>query len=64
MQRTAASCAESMYKARKRKGTLKDPDAPVKFVAFGGDGSTYDIGLAVAKVELWREDMTFTIYLV
>ena len=29
---------------RKRKGTLKDPDAPVKFVAFGGDGSTYDIG--------------------
>ena len=33
-----------MYKARKRKGTLKDPDAPVKFVAFGGDGSTYDIG--------------------
>jgi len=33
-----------MYKARKRKGTLKNPDAPVKFVAFGGDGSTYDIG--------------------
>jgi pyruvate ferredoxin oxidoreductase beta subunit len=33
-----------MYKARKRKGTLKDPDAPVKFVAFGGDGATYDIG--------------------
>ncbi len=41
---TAASCAEAMYKARKNKGTLKDPDAPVKFVAFGGDGSTYDIG--------------------
>jgi pyruvate ferredoxin oxidoreductase beta subunit len=41
---TAASGAEAMYKARKRKGTLKNPDAPVKFVAFGGDGSTYDIG--------------------
>ena len=41
---TAVSGAEAMYKARKRKGTLKDPDAPVKFVAFGGDGSTYDIG--------------------
>jgi pyruvate ferredoxin oxidoreductase beta subunit len=33
-----------MFKARKRKGTLPYPDAPVKFVAFGGDGSTYDIG--------------------
>jgi len=41
---TTASCAEAMYKARKRKGTLKDPDRSVKFVAFGGDGSTYDIG--------------------
>ena len=41
---TAASCAEAIYKARKRKGTLKDPDRSVKFVAFGGDGSTYDIG--------------------
>ncbi len=41
---TSISGAEAMYKARKRKGTLLDPDAPVKFVAFGGDGSTYDIG--------------------
>jgi pyruvate ferredoxin oxidoreductase beta subunit len=41
---TAVSCAEAMYKARKRKGTLKDPDRSIKFVAFGGDGSTYDIG--------------------
>ncbi len=42
---TAASCAESMYKARKNKGTLpSNSDTPVKFVAFGGDGSTYDIG--------------------
>ncbi|KIM02610.1 MAG: pyruvate ferredoxin oxidoreductase [Sulfurovum sp. AS07-7] len=41
---TAVTGAEAMYKARKRKGTLKNPDAPVKFVAFGGDGATYDIG--------------------
>jgi len=41
---TAASGAEAMYKTLKRKGRLKDPDTPVKFVAFGGDGSTYDIG--------------------
>jgi len=41
---TAICGAEAMYKAKKRKGTLKDPDAPVKFVAFGGDGATYDIG--------------------
>ncbi len=41
---TAASGAEAMYKALKRKGRLKDPDKPVKFVAFGGDGATYDIG--------------------
>ena len=41
---TAASGAEAMYKALKNKGRLKDPDKPVKFVAFGGDGATYDIG--------------------
>ena len=43
---TAIAGAEAMYKARKRKGTLpkscegKNP----KFIAFGGDGATYDIG--------------------
>jgi pyruvate ferredoxin oxidoreductase beta subunit len=41
---TSISGAEAMYKARKRKGTLLDAESPVKFVAFGGDGSTYDIG--------------------
>ena len=41
---TAASGAEAMYKALKKKGRLKDPNKPVKFVAFGGDGATYDIG--------------------
>jgi pyruvate ferredoxin oxidoreductase beta subunit len=41
---TAIAGAEAMHKTLKRKGRLKDPDTPVKFVAFGGDGSTYDIG--------------------
>lgn len=41
---SAISGAEAMLKARRRKANLKDNDAPVKFVAFGGDGSTYDIG--------------------
>jgi len=41
---SAIAGAEAMYKTRLRKGTLKAPDEAVKFVAFGGDGSTYDIG--------------------
>lgn len=39
---TAAAGAESMYRALARKGRYKG-EKP-KFVAFGGDGSTYDIG--------------------
>jgi len=41
---TSVTAAQVMHKVRKKKGTLPDNDAPVKFVAFGGDGSTYDIG--------------------
>lgn len=41
---TAVAGAEAMYKALKRKGRLKQPERTPKFVAFGGDGSTYDIG--------------------
>ncbi len=41
---SAIAGSEAMYKAKLRKGTQKAPDEPVKFVAFGGDGSTYDIG--------------------
>jgi len=37
------SGVEAMYKARKRKGHFKD-EKPTKFIAFGGDGGTYDIG--------------------
>lgn len=39
---TAAAGAETMYRALARKGRYKG-EKP-KFVAFGGDGSTYDIG--------------------
>lgn len=39
---TAISGAEAMYKALKKKG--KYTGEKPKFVAFGGDGSTYDIG--------------------
>lgn len=40
---TAIAGAEAMHKALKRKGRLKQDRDP-KFVAFGGDGATYDIG--------------------
>ena len=35
---------ESAYKALQKKGKLPK-DKKIKFVAFGGDGGTYDIGL-------------------
>lgn len=39
---TAAAGAETMYRALAKKGKYTGPKP--KFVAFGGDGSTYDIG--------------------
>jgi pyruvate ferredoxin oxidoreductase beta subunit len=36
------SGVEAAYTALKRKGKINDE---IKFVAFGGDGGTYDIGL-------------------
>ena len=41
---TAVAGAEAMYKALRRKGRLPQPDRKPKFVAFGGDGASYDIG--------------------
>ncbi len=41
---TAVAGAEAMYKALKNKGRLPQPDRKPKFVAFGGDGASYDIG--------------------
>jgi pyruvate ferredoxin oxidoreductase beta subunit len=40
---TTASGIEAMYKALIRKGRMEDRN--IKFLAFGGDGATYDIGL-------------------
>jgi len=49
-----------MHKVRKKKGTLKDNDAPVKFVAFGGDGSTFDIGFQWLSGAMERDhDFTY-----
>lgn len=46
-----ASGVEAAYKVLKRKGLIKDN---VKFVAFGGDGGTYDIGLQALSGMLER----------
>ncbi|MFP4250291.1 MAG: thiamine pyrophosphate-dependent enzyme [Armatimonadota bacterium] len=40
----AISGVEAMYQSLKKQGNI-DEDADYKFVAFGGDGGTYDIGL-------------------
>jgi pyruvate ferredoxin oxidoreductase beta subunit len=40
---TTASGIEAMYKSLVRRGRI--PDRNIKFLAFGGDGATYDIGL-------------------
>ena len=40
----AAAGVEAMYQSLKKQGKLP-ADADYKFVAFGGDGGTYDIGL-------------------
>jgi len=40
----AISGVEAMYKSLKRQGKI-DADADYKFIAFGGDGGTYDIGI-------------------
>ncbi len=43
---TAIAGAESMYKVLQRKNKLPSGnEKPTKFIAFGGDGATYDIGL-------------------
>ncbi len=47
---------EAAYKALKRRGRMTT-DKPVKFVAFGGDGGTYDIGLQALSgaAERWHD---------
>jgi len=42
---TAISGVEAMHKALARKKRLFTEDKPARFIAFGGDGATFDIGL-------------------
>jgi pyruvate ferredoxin oxidoreductase beta subunit len=49
---TTISGAEAMYRALVRQGKM--PDRDIRFVAFGGDGATYDIGLQFLSGALER----------
>ena len=56
------SGAEACYKAMKRKGKLPE-DEHTKFIAFGGDGGTYDIGLQSLSGAMERgHDMVYVCY--
>lgn len=51
---------ETAYRALKKKGKIKDN---FKFIAFGGDGGTYDIGLQSLSGALERgHDMVYVCY--
>jgi len=55
-----ASGTEAAYRALSRKGKIKDT---FKFIAFGGDGGTYDIGLQSLSGALERgHDMVYVCY--
>jgi len=54
------SGVEANYKAKKKKGEITDN---YKFIAFGGDGGTYDIGLQSLSGALERgHDMVYVCY--
>lgn len=54
------SGVEAAYKALRRKGKVKDD---YKFIAFGGDGGTYDIGLQSLSGAMERgHDMVYVCY--
>ena len=60
----AATCsgAEAAYNALKRKGKILE-DEHTKFIAFGGDGGTYDIGIQSLSGAMERgHDMTYVCY--
>ena len=60
----AATCsgAEAAYNALKRKGKISE-DEHTKFIAFGGDGGTYDIGIQSLSGAMERgHDMTYVCY--
>ncbi len=59
-----ATCSgvEAAYKAMKRTGKLPE-DQNTKFIAFGGDGGTYDIGLQSLSGAMERgHDMVYVCY--
>ena len=66
---TAFECAaatesgvEAAYKAMKKQGKLPE-DKNTKFIAFGGDGGTYDIGLQSLSGAMERgHDMVYVCY--
>ena len=56
------SGVEAAYKALKRKGKLPE-DKHTKFITFGGDGGTYDIGLQSLSGAMERgHDMVYVCY--
>jgi pyruvate ferredoxin oxidoreductase beta subunit len=56
----SVSGAEAAYVALKRRGKTKDE---TKFIAFGGDGGTYDIGLQSLSGAMERgHDMVYVCY--
>ena len=58
----AESGAEAAYKVIKKKGKLPQ-DKNTKFIAFGGDGGTYDIGLQSLSGAMERgHDMVYVCY--
>lgn len=62
-ENTAATLSgiESAYRALRKRGEI--PDREIKFVAFGGDGGTYDIGLQSLSGALERgHDMVYVCY--
>ena len=66
---TAFECAastlsgvEAAYKSLKKQGKLED-DKHTKFIAFGGDGGTYDIGIQALSGAMERgHDLTYVCY--
>ena len=55
------SGAEAAYKSLKKQGKLPE-DEHTKFIAFGGDGGTYDIGIQSHYLVQWKEAMTWHMY--
>ena len=63
-ENAGATCsgAEAAYKALKKQGKLPQ-DKDTKFIAFGGDGGTYDIGLQSLSGAMERgHDMVYVCY--